>query len=69
MDASGNLTNKLFSMKLGYEDANYYDGNIGKQEWKSSLDGLTSRSFGFAIRTLTAEVLQTSKPSLSNRNR
>jgi hypothetical protein len=48
LDASGNLTNKLFSMKLGYEDdGNYFDGNIRKQEWKSSLDGLT-RSYTYS---------------------
>ncbi len=46
LDASGNLTNKIFSMRLGYEDANYYDGNIGKQEWKSSIDNLT-RSYTY----------------------
>jgi RHS repeat-associated protein len=48
LDASGNLTNKLFSMKLGYEDdGNYFDGNIRKQDWKSSLDGLT-RSYTYS---------------------
>jgi RHS repeat-associated protein len=41
LDASGNLTNSLFSLKLGYEDAGFWDGNIGKQEWKSSLDNVT----------------------------
>jgi RHS repeat-associated protein len=46
LDASGNLTNKLFSMRLGYEDAGFWDGNIGKQEWKSSLDNVT-RSFTY----------------------
>jgi RHS repeat-associated protein len=46
LDASGNLTNKLFSMKLGYEDAGFWDGNIGKQEWKSNLDNVT-RSFTY----------------------
>ncbi len=46
LDDSGNLTNKLFSMKLGYEDAGFWDGNIGKQEWKSSLDNIT-RSFTY----------------------
>lgn len=47
LDGSGNLTNKLFSMKLGYEDAGFYDGNIGKQEWKSNLDNV-NRSFTFS---------------------
>jgi RHS repeat-associated protein len=46
LDASGNLTNKLFSMKLSYETAGFWDGNIGKQEWKSSLDNVT-RSFTY----------------------
>jgi RHS repeat-associated protein len=44
LDASGNLTNSLFSLKLEYEDAGFWDGNIGKQEWKSNLDNIT-RSF------------------------
>jgi RHS repeat-associated protein len=47
LDAAGNLTNKIFSLKLGYEDAGFYDGNIGKQEWKSSLDNVT-RSFTYS---------------------
>jgi RHS repeat-associated protein len=48
LDAFGNLTNKLFSMKLGYEDdGNYFDGNIRKQEWKSSIDNLT-RSYTYS---------------------
>ena len=46
LDASGNLTNKIFSMKLGFEDAGFFDGNIGKQEWKSNLDNV-SRSFTY----------------------
>ena len=46
LDASGNLTNKLFSMKLGYEEMGYFDGNIGKQEWKSSLDNM-KRTFAY----------------------
>ncbi|MEY4540402.1 MAG: hypothetical protein RLZZ306_2159 [Bacteroidota bacterium] len=46
LDNSGNLTNSLFSFKLGYEDANFWDGNIGKQEWKSNLDNVT-RSFTY----------------------
>ena len=38
LDASGNLTNNLFSYKLDYETAGFYDGNIGKQSWKSNID-------------------------------
>jgi hypothetical protein len=47
LDVNNDLTNKIFSMKLGYEETGYYDGNIGKQEWKSSLDGLT-RSYTYS---------------------
>jgi RHS repeat-associated protein len=50
LDASGNVAlsnGDLFAMKLGYEeDGTYYDGNIRKQEWKTSLDNL-SRSFTY----------------------
>ena len=47
LDANNNLTNALFSMKLSYEDdLIYFDGNIRKQEWKSSLDNVT-RSFTY----------------------
>ena len=47
LDASNNLTNALFSMKLSYEDdGTYFDNNIRKQEWKSSLDNVT-RSFTY----------------------
>ena len=47
LDANGNLTSSLFSMKLSYEDdLTYFDGNIRKQEWKSSLDNV-SRSFTY----------------------
>ncbi|MCU0471048.1 MAG: hypothetical protein MUF58_20905 [Arcicella sp.] len=46
LDASGNLTNSLFSYRLSYETAGFYDGNIGKQEWKSNIDG-KERSFTF----------------------
>jgi RHS repeat-associated protein len=45
-DVNNNLTNSLFSFKLGYEDAGFYDGNIGKQEWKSNLDNI-NRSFTY----------------------
>jgi RHS repeat-associated protein len=35
-------------MKLGYEDdGNYFDGNIRKQEWKSSIDNVT-RSYTYS---------------------
>jgi RHS repeat-associated protein len=48
LDGSGNLTNSIFSYKLGFEgDATYFDGNIRKQEWKSSLDN-TIRSFTYS---------------------
>jgi RHS repeat-associated protein len=47
LDASGNLTNALFSMKIFYEDdLIYFDGNIRKQEWKTGLDNVT-RSFTY----------------------
>ena len=36
----------LFSMKLGYETDGYFDGNIGKQEFKNSLDNV-NRSFTY----------------------
>jgi RHS repeat-associated protein len=49
LDANNNtaLANgDLFSMKLGYETEGFFDGNIGKQEWKTSLDNV-SRSFTY----------------------
>ncbi len=47
LDANNNLTNALFSLKLSYEDdQTYFDGNIRKQEWKTSLDNVT-RSFTY----------------------
>ncbi|NJR76494.1 MAG: hypothetical protein HC773_28880 [Scytonema sp. CRU_2_7] len=46
LDNASNLTNSLFSFKLGYETEGFWDGNIGKQEWKSSLDNV-SRSFTY----------------------
>jgi RHS repeat-associated protein len=46
LDASDNMTDKLFSMKLSYETAGFWDGNIGKQEWKSNIDNVT-RSFTY----------------------
>jgi RHS repeat-associated protein len=33
-------------MKLDYETANFFDGNIGKQEWKSNIDNV-KRSFTY----------------------
>jgi RHS repeat-associated protein len=50
LNAAGNpsiANGKLFSMKLGYEETGYYDGNIGKQEWLSSIDNL-SRSYTYS---------------------
>jgi RHS repeat-associated protein len=48
LDANNNLTtNRLFSVKLSYEnDGTYYDGNIRKQEWVSSIDNIT-RSYTY----------------------
>ena len=47
LDANNNVTNALFSLKIFYEDdGTYFDGNIRKQEWKSSLDNVT-RSFTY----------------------
>ncbi|PWK15759.1 RHS repeat-associated protein [Arcicella aurantiaca] len=42
LDANGNLTNNLFSLKLAYEEGTdgYFDGNIRNQYWKSSIDGI-----------------------------
>jgi Domain of unknown function (DUF6443) len=41
LDASGNLTNSLFSYRLDYENGTngYFDGNISKQSWQSNIDG------------------------------
>lgn len=49
LDANNNLTtNRLFSLKLSYEnDGTYYDGNIRKQEWTSSIDNIT-RSYTYS---------------------
>ena len=50
LDANGNtaLNNgDLFSLKISYEDdGTYFDGNIRKQEWKTSIDNL-SRSYNY----------------------
>ena len=43
LDANNNTSTSngdLFSMKLGYETDGYFDGNIGKQEFKNSLDNV-----------------------------
>jgi RHS repeat-associated protein len=47
-DASGNLTNNIFSYRLDYEEGTggFFDGNIKKQSWKSNIDG-KERSFTF----------------------
>jgi RHS repeat-associated protein len=47
-DASGNLTNNIFSYRLDYEEGatGLFDGNIKKQYWKSNIDG-KERSFDF----------------------
>jgi RHS repeat-associated protein len=49
LDASGNLTNNLFSYKLDYENGvnGLFDGNISKQSWKSNIDG-KARSYEFS---------------------
>ena len=49
LDASGNLTNKIFSLKLGYEEGigGYFDNNISSQSWRSSLDNQT-RGFTYS---------------------
>ena len=47
LDANNNLTNSLFSLKLGYETDGFFDGNIGKQEWKSNIDNI-NRSFTYS---------------------
>jgi RHS repeat-associated protein len=49
LDANNNTATTngdLFSMKLGYETDGYFDGNIGKQDWKTSLDNV-NRSFTY----------------------
>jgi RHS repeat-associated protein len=48
LDANNNLTNnRLFSLKFSFEDdGTYYDGNIRKQEWTSSIDNIT-RSYTY----------------------
>ena len=41
LDANNDLTNSLFSFRLDYETGSdgFFDGNIRRQYWKSSLDG------------------------------
>lgn len=74
LDASDNLTNNLFSYKISRENANYYDGNIGKQEWKSSIDNITrSNTFRYdGASQIKASVFASSKSgenySLNNVN-
>jgi RHS repeat-associated protein len=48
LDASGNLTNNIFSYRLDYEEGTggFFNGNIKKQSWKSSIDG-KERSYTF----------------------
>ena len=47
LDANENLTTKLFSLRLEYEDdGTYFDGNIKRQYWRSNLDNVT-RSFTY----------------------
>jgi RHS repeat-associated protein len=53
LDGSGNSATTtpnasqgdLFSFKLDYETANFYDGNIGKQEWRSDTE--TNRNYTY----------------------
>ncbi len=58
LDAAGNPTPKandgdLFSYKLDYETAGFYDGNIGKQTWQTannnSPTGLRSYTFSYDV--------------------
>jgi RHS repeat-associated protein len=53
LDAGGNVPGSaLFAMKLGYEDAGRYDGNIGSQTWLSPATSLTTtpstRSYSYS---------------------
>lgn len=65
LDNNGNATPKasegdLFSYKLDYETAGFYDGNIGKQYWQSANDqnqaiGLRSYTLSYdAMKRMTA---------------
>ena len=63
-DASGNLTNNLFSYKLEYEDDGiYFDGNIRKQSWRSNIDNVTrSNTFRYdGSSQIKASVFASSK--------
>ena len=59
LDASGNPTPNvseadLFSYKLDYETAGYYDGNIGKQTWNSpARRTVLTPSGGTVLRSYT----------------
>jgi RHS repeat-associated protein len=54
LDGSGNAVPKategdLFSFKLDYETAGFYDGNIGKQTWAGvSSSGVENRSYTYS---------------------
>ena len=65
LDNAGNLTNKMFSMKLGYEDSGFFDGNIGKQEWRSNIDNVTrSFTYGYdAASRITQGIYAGGKPN------
>jgi RHS repeat-associated protein len=39
---------KTFAMKLGYEDAGYFDGNIGSQTWLNGNQPSQTRSYTYA---------------------
>jgi RHS repeat-associated protein len=58
LDVSGNPTpnateGDLFSYKLDYETAGFYDGNIGKQSWQTTANnspvGVRSFTFGYDV--------------------
>lgn len=66
LDTSGNLTNSLFSFKLGYETNGFWDGNIGKQEWKSNFDNVT-RSFTYSYDG-ASRIIQGTYSGIGNEN-
>lgn len=39
---------KVFAMKLGYEDAGFYNGNIGLQSWRHSRQPTQTRAYAYA---------------------
>lgn len=52
LDNAGNPVPKvsegdLFSYKLDYETQGFFDGNIGKETWKSTLNTGTNRSYSY----------------------